>query len=607
MERPRIHFNETLNGIELFFNKRPDVHVLNDIKSQGFRWSYQYKKWYAQRTPEREQFVNTYFDVRQNNERGQAGGEFSEALTGKDLGDGFYSVTEKDEVPNFSEEKVGAESASKHTEDVGKASLGEADEKKINVFASYFDTIGNEKIYENANVSLVNFQNRSRAGYFEKEKMRVSIKDKGKTICIEELDGKTSEGVCKVHTLSIDGFYYPNVERIALIYLVNDLKVHTVAELFDAVKSCDFDFKELRVDTTEVKESELFSPFREVVPLKEMPENWTKEQLVEAMCSGQIYRAIYERHFTGDYAYDVANNYSEGKELSLPFLAKEYFENWNDRTTSIQVKEVEKNTCEIQVSDDYQSVKLFFDLDFDMEKGQLRHEELGKETILYNQMMKQLVVAPKDVCIQPDKFYDVSFLEMDENTGRYVERSEMTQGISMINFDEPEKFHWYYALTTGAVEKMIVPDLFYTVSNLLNPTIIDYNDRRFIPMGNFHALVTGQTLLEKVEEGWRVPYVSAKVHCGNTFEAVKGELSAYIDCTKTWAFDTSEIEVDYKDSLNRVCDEEKRVAEILQRGKEKPRMSSLTDRISDIEKRRKEEAVGRGQESSEKVQPAYVR
>lgn len=555
MNNPHINFNKDLNGIELIFERKPETQILTDIKEQGFRWSTRYKKWYAKNTPEREKFVNQYF--RSNNKENWQ------------------------EDPNLTN-KNGASAAA-----VVEDNFEEMANRNPNVFASYFDSIGGDRIYSDADISIVDFRNQFRAGYFEKENVWFAIKNHDETIYIQELDGameakKQSNSYC----LSVGGLGLSRDDKDAILYVYNKLGLHNVSDLINAVRTDGFDFKDLQVSSREVKGNDLFSPFKEVEPLKKMPDKWTKTQLVKAICSGQIYKAVCDYRYSDDYAYDSAGNFNRGKELSVSGLAQEYVEHWDGKTTSLREESREGNECVLSVYNSYSSISLYFDLDCDLKKGAEKREYETQMRKQRNDEKEQSVISLSEANVSPDKFYVVTYLEKDDTTDEYREVEEMVQGINLIDYEEPDKFHYAYEKTIRLEEKEIILDHFYQVSNLFNKINVDLDDKRCIPIGNHVVLVSGQTLLEKAAEGCMIPYISERVSCGNTFENVKHELEQFIEGKKYWCVDVSK--VDYKDSLQRVYDEEHRISQLLNKDK-KEKMPSLFVRISEIENQRKQD------------------
>lgn len=54
-----MKINEELNGIELYFNNKPQQTILSNLKSNGFRWSGFKKCWYAKQTEKAFQVANS--------------------------------------------------------------------------------------------------------------------------------------------------------------------------------------------------------------------------------------------------------------------------------------------------------------------------------------------------------------------------------------------------------------------------------------------------------------------------------------------------------------------------------------------------------------------
>ena len=52
-----VKFNEDKNGIELYFDNRPNAERLTQLKTNGFRWSKFQKMWYAKDNEERRNFL----------------------------------------------------------------------------------------------------------------------------------------------------------------------------------------------------------------------------------------------------------------------------------------------------------------------------------------------------------------------------------------------------------------------------------------------------------------------------------------------------------------------------------------------------------------------
>lgn len=59
MMNANIALNNEKNGIEIRFDKKPEIEIIESLKSKGFRWSGKHKMWYAKQTPERIEFTNS--------------------------------------------------------------------------------------------------------------------------------------------------------------------------------------------------------------------------------------------------------------------------------------------------------------------------------------------------------------------------------------------------------------------------------------------------------------------------------------------------------------------------------------------------------------------
>lgn len=58
-EEVEVNYNEEKSGIEVKFNTKPDQEVINNLKTNGFRWHRIKKVWYAKQSEERIKFINS--------------------------------------------------------------------------------------------------------------------------------------------------------------------------------------------------------------------------------------------------------------------------------------------------------------------------------------------------------------------------------------------------------------------------------------------------------------------------------------------------------------------------------------------------------------------
>lgn len=59
-----VTMNKELNGIEVMFDKKPNVSVLENLKSNGFRWHKQKKIWYAKDNEKRRQLLEHLEEIK---------------------------------------------------------------------------------------------------------------------------------------------------------------------------------------------------------------------------------------------------------------------------------------------------------------------------------------------------------------------------------------------------------------------------------------------------------------------------------------------------------------------------------------------------------------
>ena len=84
-----VTMNHEKNGIEIRFDGKPDASILENLKSNGFRWSGKQKMWYAKQTDERMTFAGNLGDIV----------ETSEAKTKPEIYD-LWSLTRTDSIEN---------------------------------------------------------------------------------------------------------------------------------------------------------------------------------------------------------------------------------------------------------------------------------------------------------------------------------------------------------------------------------------------------------------------------------------------------------------------------------------------------------------------------
>ena len=58
-----VTINNEKNGIEIRFESKPETNILEQLKTNGFRWSVKQKMWYAKITEARMTFIEDFNDV----------------------------------------------------------------------------------------------------------------------------------------------------------------------------------------------------------------------------------------------------------------------------------------------------------------------------------------------------------------------------------------------------------------------------------------------------------------------------------------------------------------------------------------------------------------
>lgn len=598
MEGVKVIYDQSRNQIELAFDKKPSADVLRSLKEPGhrFTWSTQHKKWYGMRTPEREAFVKKYFGhpepVRSQKVRERVPEKDYELGFGH-LGNGVTVWNRKEEIggdyknvahisedgadisyyenlPGHVKESV-QEMADKQRKAFLKKQAEELEAEAAhevwmkergvlpeglngvaNVFASYYDSVGDSRIYPEASIDLVDFRNTFCDGYFADRKMFVAQRVREESFALTDLEGAMQPGaVCKKYALS---FAEPCKETV-FDYLFNELGLRTVGDLIGAVTEGKA-LGALQVGISEEKGMEVFSPFAEVTPLKEIPEKWTKTHFIRALCSGQIYEGAQNYQFSDDYVVDSANGFGKGKKLSLAMSAKEAVENWRDGKM-LRMEEQDGDRASISLRALKESQTFLFDLTCDLEKGKQWAEQKQNAIAQSNAELLKGVLDFSEVSIEPSRFYHVAYLVKNEHTGEYETKRELVQGRQLVD-SENHTFHWWYENVTSLEELQILPNRMYQISDIFHPYPGNILDPRFLVMGNQEILVSGKALQELSEEKFLFYHLSERTSCGKTpsFERVKSELQAFLDGRTFWMTGS---EVDYADSLQRACNEEARL------------------------------------------------
>lgn len=527
-----LRINKEHNGIELLFPEieRPNEAVRTAMKEHGFRWHNKGKYWFARQTPERL--------------------AFAQKLTGE-----MDKATPSTAAPEKKE----------------PSRKGKSSEKAENTFAAVYDSIGNTKIQDSSDISLHDIP---ASGMYCKDTNAFFCNTWGFGDCITVTDltnaGKTGKN-CTTWRLSPQEY-----DGIVSNALTGENNLHTCKDLLMLLKEGK-PLVNVKVNISNEKGIEVFSPFVEVKPLTKMPEEWNKRNFTNALLSGQIHMGTVDYHYTDDYAMDSANNFDKGVGINIPKFARDIVEDWCSHSSLCSGNvDTEKNTCTISFSEYSNSGKtLHFDLNCDIREGKRRTEERAAGIKAYNDMMIASCISISPESIDPNKIYVVTSLDMSANTGIYASKTELMQGSALAEaFSEDAR----YLEVLSANEQEIVPDKLYEIASFYYPRKYAEPDDRIIDFGNSKQVVTGKALLELTAEGVGLPHIVEAYGEQATIEQARQSLQAFINGEKAFMI-TGLKKGGYEVSLDKLNREAERA------GHRTQSRSSVTDLITAAQKK----------------------
>lgn len=608
-----MHLNEEKNGIELSFDKKPERVILDEMKALGFRWHHTNKIWYAKQTEERIAFAQKL-----------AEGEFKPIqpmLSRSDLnvGDVFKKpdgvvkfitevtedsvsyetlsglkesfkeeqfagvlVTDPEEIAVLQKLKEEKTQAAQKDMDEFKAKYGK-ESSLSNRIADHYTEVGSTPIYQSSDRSLFGVD--SCNGFYED--LNVHVKSYSDSFTITELDHAQKKGEeCTRYNVSARSY-----TTDAGLYLANELNIHTVKELVEAVRN-DRDMGDLAVYKSEQKGVVTFSPFVEQKPIK-TPKKWTKTLFQKALMSGQIYHGVLNQRLTDDYAYDAAYNFGSGRSLDTIATAKDVMESSWGGSTYVHGSEPDKDgVIELSYGDYGTSKTFFYHENCNLAEAKKRVAEIIRSKEKANAELESKRIDVSLESIDANKIYTVSYLEKDFNTDLYEVKTETWQG-SRLQYRLQDEMDCSensdYRMKFTAVEELdIIPDQLYEVGNFhdrLSEAIID---ERIIDMGNWKRLVSGKALLELTAEDVHFSKIGDRPI---SFAQAKSEIAPFISGQSFFMFGP---ETNYQKALDQLNMEEQRIKqdtkevqpEVQKQEKavSAERKPSLFDRISDAEK-----------------------
>lgn len=497
-----MRINEEHNGIELYFpdSERPSEAVKTALKQEhGFRWHYKGKYWFARQTPERLAFARK--------------------LTGE---------PEKEQPKEAASTKKKAE-AKKAPEP-----------KKENTFAASYDKIGSFEIRDGADVGIHDIP----AGMYCKDLNALIRHSWGYDDCIIVTDlenaGKSGK-TCKNWRI-----YTEKKNDLVSNHLFQSENIHNCAELLQALREGKW-LKSVTVYPSEDKGIEVFTPFQEVKPLKEMPQEWNKRNFTQALLSGQIYMGHVDYHYTDDYALDAAYDFQKGVGINIPVFARDVVEGWHSTYHVYRGTPDEENkTCPVNFSAHSNSSKtVYFDLTCDIAEGKRRADEKAAGIESYNNMMKASCIRVAEEDVDESKVYTVTSLEMNQNTKVYGTRTDLVQGGYLLE-QLSEDLGDLEFLSVN--EEQIVPDKLYEVASFFHPRTYAEPDDRIIDCGNSLQIVTGKALLELTAEGIHLPHIKEAYGEYRNIHTARETLEKFISGQASFLF-TGRSKTDYERAL----------------------------------------------------------
>lgn len=510
--KPTLQINEEHAGIEISFAVKPPQEVIDLLKSNGFRWHYHKKLWFAKHTPERNQFAAKLVDA--------------------------SALAEKSDIPLH------------HGQNNSLSTNSSSQDKQPNTFAACYDSIGDTKILPQLEGSLYT----NTEAFFKKESLYFR-RSFGFTECITflELENAQKVGVsCTEWHLYKDQDAKDTLGTILSNNGADDLKA--IWELCISGREIDG----LSVSRREHKGVDVFSPFVSVKPLKALPDKWTKRNFTQALMSGQLYRGEVAYRYTDDYAYDAAIGFLTDVGLDMSSFAKNEVGDWGVCTTCTNQtdKPDEYGGCPVTYSEHINSSKtLWFDVNCDIAEGKRRAEDRRQKIEKHNQDLELSCIHIRPSSIDPNKCYSISKLDKHTNTGAYRVISELLQGHVLREYLNPDRVQ---PDIVSLEELQIEPMRFYTIANFFHRRNHEQDDARIIGCGNWKQIVTGKALLELTKEGVIFPVLLDDDPEYHSYASAYAHLAAQARGTSRFMFSQKQ---DFAESLNRLDKEFRRTGQ----------------------------------------------
>lgn len=459
--------NADLRGVELYFENRPERSILDGLKAVGYRWHNLKKCWYAKQNAQTMAIAEM--------------------------------LSEETEAPA----KIEAQFIPEQARTIEAANAAE--------YFPPYDRVGDEKIFrDSSEVSIMG----ERGGYFADicalmwfYSGQVRITDLSNAL----LTGKT----CKSVTLD----FHDNTPPTCQVF---NAGAHTYKEVYQRYFIDGHSDGATRYES-EQKSITTFSPFRQIKPIK-TPSKWTIAHVWKAILSGQIYSGKVDGRYSDDYAYDNATNFSEGRGIDLISFAAKLI----DSKSGWDVHAYEQDNGEFNLSVNCYSFNmntLYYDESCNLEEGKRRREQAARERDERNTAELAQVITLDPDKLPKDQIYDVTYIEMDSNTGEYVRRKKSLQWHDIFWTDtiwegengqeEIENRHKVIKCEPINIDPLEIIEVANTFDRY------DGNDSRVIRSSCYTAFVTGYALREMLQEGIYLPMIQRNKM---TYEALEREI-----------------------------------------------------------------------------------
>lgn len=492
--------NDELNGIELYWpeGEKPDKSLREVLKFNGFRFSWKKECWYAKKTDTRMNFVN--------------------------------------ELLNNTQEIINQETALTQTQN------------NNTYFPSYTHVNGTE-IFKSSDIEL----NSNISGYYADINAYVHFY-RDSVVLVDLTNALKTGKTCKRYSFRLNIY---DDSKSVLTELWNIAKIETLKAFHNAVITESLSsIKTLDVYASEEKSIKTFSPFVEIKPIK-IPKKWTIAHVWKAILSGQIYKGVKDGRYTDDYAYDAATNFSKGSRLHLVSLAEKLIEHSSGWWVSVDKEE--NGIIQLSVNcHSFDCNTLYFDVNCNMQEAENKRIKENQELEEYNNSMLAQVqeIVLKDV--EENTLYNVTYLEMDDNTKKYYKTSKLLTGSELFWKDEvyaedgTETIKYTCNRKVTAIEKQnIINDKLYTISNFYNRPHFE-DDTRYINMGNWETIITGKALKEVLAQGNIFPMIKESTEY-KTFDQAITYIQNHMTGKMKWCYGVCD--TDYQESFKRIMKE----------------------------------------------------